>query len=858
MVPLSQRLQPFMCILALWIVLLGFSAQFAFGQTSNTCPRIWKSSDGFLETETAPNYQWYRNQVPIPGATQQRYMPTTSGAYSVAIWGAPIDTFLATINNTRITIKVVDAGLNELNQAQVRLSDGRNLATDESGTIQISNENRLSFSFAIEKKGYWTSFQRIHPTAGNMNIMVIMAPQTFEEFEAEEGISIYRGPFQLHIAPNAIVNRLGNLYKGRVRIAFFTMRPDEPGFSFMMPGGDFRAIDSRQNERFLYSYGFFSVEMVGPADEPLQLAEDMAAKWSMTILESQRNIAPDSIPLWHFDEQAIVWREQGHAFRIDDDYHATLPHFSSYNVDLPFNWSSNNGNGEPPVPQIAEVSGQTVDCNQKPLPGVPVVVGQTPTSSDESGAFRTSVPSGISQSISVIRGKTGVQFPSLNPGATYSAGNIPVKAPLTGVATVAEGRNIQVRSVFAKGNVQYSFDGGTTFQPTPSGRLTPGRPMRILIKDDGNCPVEVPLRMSHDLAGSSCRLIPFNELKDKPLMNSIGQALESTEPVFRLTLNGSGSENNALLNELPYFQPCLQEFVSPPASFVSKLNSFKNLQKLNMNGIQGGFPQVVLELIELRDLDLSVNNITLLPSGFVGLRHLEELNLNDNPLLALPVEIGRLTRLKRLQLGNTRLVELPASFRRLSNLKDLTISSPNLDVFPEVITQIRAMERLSVEGTFAQVPNTIPNLNYLTSLQIKSSQLKELPNTIGLTNSLKDLNLNGCQLASFPESFGRLSNLTSLHVRENRLSQLPSSFANLKTLERLELASNQFATFPVQLLQLDRLRSLDLSNNRITSLPQDLSGWRTNLRELRLNGNPIPTTEIDRIRRELPQVSVIY
>src|SRR5690554_2494722 len=40
-----------------------------------------------LVSSSAPNYQWYLNDNPIPGATQQTYTPTEIGYYSVAIQG---------------------------------------------------------------------------------------------------------------------------------------------------------------------------------------------------------------------------------------------------------------------------------------------------------------------------------------------------------------------------------------------------------------------------------------------------------------------------------------------------------------------------------------------------------------------------------------------------------------------------------------------------------------------------------------------------------------------------------------------------------------------------------------------------
>ncbi|WP_107037282.1 S8 family peptidase [Brumimicrobium mesophilum] len=48
---------------------------------------IVQVSGSFLISSSAPNYQWYLNDTPIPGATQQTYSPQGIGFYSVAIQG---------------------------------------------------------------------------------------------------------------------------------------------------------------------------------------------------------------------------------------------------------------------------------------------------------------------------------------------------------------------------------------------------------------------------------------------------------------------------------------------------------------------------------------------------------------------------------------------------------------------------------------------------------------------------------------------------------------------------------------------------------------------------------------------------
>uniref|UniRef100_W5MZB8 Leucine-rich repeat-containing protein 59 n=1 Tax=Lepisosteus oculatus TaxID=7918 RepID=W5MZB8_LEPOC len=78
-------------------------------------------------------------------------------------------------------------------------------------------------------------------------------------------------------------------------------------------------------------------------------------------------------------------------------------------------------------------------------------------------------------------------------------------------------------------------------------------------------------------------------------------------------------------------------------------------------------------------LDLSCNNLTILPSDFCGLTHLTKLDLSKNQLSQLPAELGRLISLQHLDLYNNKLTMLPVSFAQLKNLKWLDLKDNPLE-----------------------------------------------------------------------------------------------------------------------------------------------------------------------------------
>lgn len=78
-------------------------------------------------------------------------------------------------------------------------------------------------------------------------------------------------------------------------------------------------------------------------------------------------------------------------------------------------------------------------------------------------------------------------------------------------------------------------------------------------------------------------------------------------------------------------------------------------------------------------LDLSCNNITLLPPEFCNLTHLIKIDLSKNQLTSLPEDLGNLSYLQHLDLYNNKLSVLPVSFSQLGSLKWLDLKDNPLE-----------------------------------------------------------------------------------------------------------------------------------------------------------------------------------
>ena len=102
----------------------------------------------------------------------------------------------------------------------------------------------------------------------------------------------------------------------------------------------------------------------------------------------------------------------------------------------------------------------------------------------------------------------------------------------------------------------------------------------------------------------------------------------------------------------------------------------------------------VCQLTNLKTLDLTGNNLAVLPDRIGDLRKLEELTLTFNNL---PVEeiakVATLTHLKSLNISSNNLGSLPLQLGQLRNLKTLDISDNHIeqdDDYAVLISQLPA------------------------------------------------------------------------------------------------------------------------------------------------------------------------
>jgi internalin A len=268
------------------------------------------------------------------------------------------------------------------------------------------------------------------------------------------------------------------------------------------------------------------------------------------------------------------------------------------------------------------------------------------------------------------------------------------------------------------------------------------------------------------------------------------------------------------------------------------------------------FPDVVLQLTNLKILDLSKNQITVIPEAIGQLFNLTQLDLNSNQITSIPEAIGQLSNLTELDLNNNQISEIPKAIGQLSNLTQLDLRINQISEIPEAIAQLSNLTQLYFsENQITSIPEAIGQLSNLTELDLMSNQITVIPEAIGQLSNLTQLYLGINQITIIPEAIGQLSNLTLLDLMSNQITVIPEAIRQLSNLTLLDLMDNEITAIPEAIGQLSNLTQLYLSNNQITLIPEAI-GQLSNLTRLYLDSNQI--TSIPEAIRGMEKLEQLY
>lgn len=164
-------------------------------------------------------------------------------------------------------------------------------------------------------------------------------------------------------------------------------------------------------------------------------------------------------------------------------------------------------------------------------------------------------------------------------------------------------------------------------------------------------------------------------------------------------------------------------------------------------------------LLRLQRLDLSHNEIKLIPPEFCLMKSLIWLDVSYNSLQNLPENFGTLSDLHTLNASHNKMSYLPSTFQHLRCLEELYLSSNNFNDLDLLLC------------------NHLP----IKVLHFEANRIKYLPVEICSALHLEELNLRHNDIRSIPLDLAKHTNSSGqkihLDLSQNPLTDLPLKFA---------------------------------------------------------------------------------
>jgi len=192
----------------------------------------------------------------------------------------------------------------------------------------------------------------------------------------------------------------------------------------------------------------------------------------------------------------------------------------------------------------------------------------------------------------------------------------------------------------------------------------------------------------------------------------------------------------------------------------------------------------------------------MLPSRYTE----TELRLKGQNLTELPDYVMEMKNLKFLDVGSNQFSSLPDDFAKLQSLEILFCSDNLFETYPTVLNQLPNLYMVSFKNNrISFIPEEAfegpyVNINWLI---LTGNRLPKLPRSIGKLRRMKKFMLANNHLRSLPEEMISMQDLELIRLANNNLEAFPETLRELPNLTWVALADNNFnrldATLPADL-----------------------------------------------------------
>lgn len=212
--------------------------------------------------------------------------------------------------------------------------------TNESGWFVLSEVPSGDVVVEMEVDGYLSAFRNAtvweNQTTHIGDVAMLAADDDIIDAATGGTVAAADGDGSATFGPNSFETEDGSMYSGDVEVEIAVMLPDEGDFFESFPG-EFEGVREDGSTVPFESYGFMGVNLYSANRAPLYLADGVTAELTVRIPDALARSVPDTMPMWYFDEEDGLWREEGYAVKDGSEYVANVSHLTIWNWDLPLN-----------------------------------------------------------------------------------------------------------------------------------------------------------------------------------------------------------------------------------------------------------------------------------------------------------------------------------------------------------------------------------------------------------------------------------------------------------------------------------------------------------------------------------------
>lgn len=248
----------------------------------------------------------------------------------------PVEPDFGSSVNANFIGKVVDEDGLQLSNVQITIGNTTTI-TDHNGIFVLNDANVFEkFAYVkAYKSGYIRGSRALTPVTDQVNDVQItlIKERVVATINAnEESVVSLDNGSQVRFGGD-FIDSSGNPYSGSINVVAHYLKPNTEDTFLQMPGS-LLAQDDTYAMRNLETYGMLSVTLYSSSGEELNIAESTPAELEFPVDATQTGYAPERIPLWYFDEEVGIWKEDGFADRVGDKYIGDVTHFTWWNCDM--------------------------------------------------------------------------------------------------------------------------------------------------------------------------------------------------------------------------------------------------------------------------------------------------------------------------------------------------------------------------------------------------------------------------------------------------------------------------------------------------------------------------------------------